>query len=341
LALAFLPLAIALGRPSETLKERIQRVISDEPLEVRVKVDRALNSDDATIEDVLWLLPDHRLPQSFLTRDSQRHLLYALLAAAAYAGLIAICFAAGSANLVHLLLVGLFTGTVGIGLLLTAHSFPPIALFIDICMFAAEDRDSNFFAVLAGFTLGVGLFEELFKMAPLLWYWRRFGQLSWRKACLWGLASGAGFGVAEGIVYSQEYYNGIEDGWAYLVRFASCVALHAIWTATVGITLASNQDLLKAFQKEAGGALATRQKLPGDPEETTGEKVAEWMMLWGLAILRVLVVAMFLHGLYDAALTRDMPLLALLAAVASFGWMTWQIESCRRLEGPAEAPAPA
>src|SRR5207248_1857839 len=56
-------------------------------------------------------------------------------------------------------------------------------------------------------------------------------------SCLWGMASGIGFGVAEGVMYSVRYYNGIAGFDAYLTRFAACVGLHAVWSASVGITL--------------------------------------------------------------------------------------------------------
>lgn len=61
---------------------------------------------------------------------------------------------------------------------------------------------------------------------------------------------------------------------------------------------------------------------------------------WGqlaLPILRVLGIAMILHGLYDTLLTQNMIPLALLAALASFLWLGWQIESSREKELAAPA----
>ena len=55
------------------------------------------------------------------------------------------------------------------------------------------------------------------------------------------LHSGAGFGVAEGIMYSTRYYNGMETTGIYWVRFVSCVAMHAVWAGAVGITLFRNR----------------------------------------------------------------------------------------------------
>ena len=61
--------------------------------------------------------------------------------------------------------------------------------------------------------------------------------MTWRGACLWGMASGVGFGLAEGVLYAGQSYNGVAPAGIYLVRFASCVALHAVWSGSVGITV--------------------------------------------------------------------------------------------------------
>jgi len=120
----------------------------------------------------------------------------------------------------------------------------------------------------------------------------------WRAACIWGLASGAGFGIAEGILYSSEHYNGIATFGIYLVRFISCVGLHAIWTGAVSLMIWHNQEMLGADMDW------------GD---------------WLLAVLRVQGVPMVLHGLYDTLLKREMNAAALLPAVASFAWLAFLI----------------
>ena len=84
----------------------------------------------------------------------------------------------------------------------------------------------------------------------------------------------------------------------YVVRFISCVALHAIWSASVGILLWHHRDAV------------------------LGEM--EWGD-WGLAILKVQGVVMLLHGLYDTLLKRDMTALALIVALASFGFLAFLI----------------
>jgi len=73
-----------------------------------------------------------------------------------------------------------------------------------------------------------------------------FSGTTWRKACLVGLASGVGFGVAEGILYSGRTYNGLLGADIYFVRFLSCVALHAIWAGTAAIMLYRNSGTVSS-----------------------------------------------------------------------------------------------
>ena len=90
---------------------------------------------------------------------------------------------------------------------------------------------------------------------------------------------------------------------AYLVRFLSCVSLHGIWAAVVGITIVRHQDMLRRAQNFFD--LLVR---------------VIWMVL----------VPMTLHGLYDTLLKQDHDAWALLVARASFGWLAFQIERAHR-----------
>jgi RsiW-degrading membrane proteinase PrsW (M82 family) len=165
------------------------------------------------------------------------------------------------------------------------------------------DDDGDFLVSLCGYVLGVGLFEEAAKALPLLWRLRHYGPPRWRAACLWGLASGAGFGVAEGVFYSERVYNGLATGDAYLVRFASCVALHAVWSASVALGMSRH------------------------PAPLVGATDAA---VYAAGLLRVLAVPAALHGLYDVLLQYHSDAAALGVAVVSFGWLAWQIEGTRR-----------
>ncbi len=95
----------------------------------------------------------------------------------------------------------------------------------------------------------------------------------------------------------------------YVVRFVSCVALHAIWTASVGITMWRRQETIQ-----------------GELDWTT----------YCLAVLRILAVPMVLHGLYDTLLKKDLELWATAAGVATFAWFAFQVEMARGTDGEPE-----
>ncbi len=56
-----------------------------------------------------------------------------------------------------------------------------------------------------------------------------------------------------------------------------------------------------------------------------------------IEVLKVLLVPMFLHGLYDTFLKKDMPGAAFLTALFSFGWLAYQIERALCEEERGEA----
>jgi RsiW-degrading membrane proteinase PrsW (M82 family) len=228
-----------------------------------------------------------------------------------------------------MILVGLFTGTLGI-LLLLGFQFAAdmtqyvwlrgrgivvvlfyIVKFIGFSYRAAEDPSNGFLLSFMGFTCGVGFCEELCKALPLLWHFKTKGSLGWRGACIWGLVSGAGFGVAEAIMYSGRYYNGVHTGGIYAVRFISCVGLHAVWAAAVGVTVFRNQARIQG--------------------ETSFVQWLGWSAYFVL-------VPMVLHGAYDTLLKQDYHALAVAVAVASFAWLAFQIERAGRLEKAGWTP---
>ena len=221
-----------------------------------------------------------------------------------------------TAEPLQLLTIGLFTATVGLVLLLLlqvlAHLSQGVWLrggnivvlifyivkLIGYSYAAVLDPENGFFLSFIGFTVGVGFCEEACKAIPLLWAYRRPTDQGWRKAFLWGLASGAGFGIAEGIMYSGDYYNGVSGPGIYLVRFLSCVALHAVWTGSVGIMLDQHQGLIQA---------------------------AETWYDYLFRLVLIVGVQMTLHGLYDTLLKKEMNGYALAVAAASFLYLAYQI----------------
>jgi len=322
LVLALIPLVISVLAPDRRkIQDRIAATLEGAGTETLERVKALETHQNADLNDLLEVLPEGKLDATaHLPRATSVHWLYGALAAAAFWMLTLLMFPRERRTPHHLLMVGLFTGTVGIVLLLgfqfAASAAQGVWLrgrsvililfyivkFIGWSYASANNPDSNLLLSFLGFTCGVGLCEELCKALPLLGYYRRDATMGWRGAALWGLASGAGFGVAEGIMYSSRYYNGISPLDMYIVRFVSCVALHAIWTASVGITLWRRQDTVQ-----------------GDLDWST----------YSLAILQILAIPMILHGLYDTLLKSDLDLWALAVGAASFAWFAYQVEMAR------------
>ena len=207
-------------------------------------------------------------PPPLLSKDSWGHWGLAALAALLFLSYFCFAYPRGNATVGQLLKVGIFTGTIGIVLLFVVQVLARLAtgfrifgrgllmliwlilVAVAFSYSAAENPENGFFLSFIGFTLGIGLLEELCKLLPLIWHFRHGGELDWRGACIWGLASGAGFGVSEGIMYSARYYNGAATLEMYLVRFISCVAMHAAWAGSAAILLYRRQgDLQGEIEK--------------------------------------------------------------------------------------------
>jgi len=155
---------------------------------------------------------------------------------------------------------------------------------------------------LLGFTCGVAFCEELTKVLPVLYYMRSRGRLDWAGARYWGMASGIGFGVAEGLMYCSQFYNGIATADIYLLRFTSCVALHAVWTGASGLVV-----------------WGLREPLADE---------WDWGYMMNL-VFRVLLVPTVLHGLYNTLLKVELHGLALVVGAVSFAWLIGLTEMMR------------
>jgi RsiW-degrading membrane proteinase PrsW (M82 family) len=318
LLLAMLPLIVSsFSKERATLFDRLDQSVEHHP-EVKDKLVAAFKSKNGGLDEVINVFPGHRLDGAFLERGTQFHWLFALISAGTFLTLMLFLFSRGSARAKNLLLTGLFTGTGGIILLLGFQYVAGwtqgywvrgrgiivlifyIVKFVGYSYTAADDPTNGFAASFFGYTFGVGLCEEICKALPLILLIQNLPQKAdWRTACLWGLASGVGFGVAEGIMYSGRYYNGIEGGEAYVVRFVSCVALHAIWAAAVAIGLYK-------FRNE----IASSENF--------------WAML--LTIVVIAMPSIILHGLYDTLLKKDYHAYALAVALISFAYLVCLIE---------------
>jgi RsiW-degrading membrane proteinase PrsW (M82 family) len=319
LVLALIPLAVSINSLGPTVVEQITETLEKHP----ELIERMQNAESkyAFLEE----LPDKRLIGAHLPVDTNLHWGYAFLSAGLFLTVLCIMSPPGcEAGPMRLIWTGVVTGTVGIFLLLAVQFLAGATAGINlhgrgilIILFwlvkligfsyrAALDPENGFFLSFFGFTLGVGFCEELCKAIPVMLFLRKNGDVGWRTACLVGMASGIGFGISEGISYSSEYYNGVSPLVMYLVRFLSCVALHAFWAAAVAILMRENQDYLfhDGFEWEDAGNF----------------------------VLHYLLIAMVLHGLYDTLIKRDYLVWALLLAMGSFGWLAWLVSNRRRVE---------
>jgi RsiW-degrading membrane proteinase PrsW (M82 family) len=315
LILALIPLAVSLLTRSaeKTVEERLEETLDQYGEDEREQMLSRLERIES-LDDILSILPGQKLRGAFLARTSKGHWLMAAAAALIYLAFFMFLAADGVANPIHVLLVGLFTATIGVGFLLLVQQIAAatagamligrgvgtlIFLVLKLIAYsytAANDPNNGFFLSFIGFTLGVGLCEELVKTFPLFWHRATTANPSWRSFLIWGLASGAGFGIAEGLIYSARYYNGLYGPGIYLVRFLSCVALHSIWSGSVAILLFLCDNLF--------------------------EDIESWYE-WIFPTLLVIAVPAVLHGLYDTCLKKDRNGVALLVALASFGYLAF------------------
>ncbi len=95
---------------------------------------------------------------------------------------------------------GLFTALIGIPFLLLAQRLPVISSFYDVL--AGRSTNQNFFRIVTGFILGVGVCEELTKILPLVLFARK-KICSVNSFIFMGIISGFGFAVAENIDYGK------------------------------------------------------------------------------------------------------------------------------------------
>lgn len=332
--IARIPLAWSVFFPDGfSFRDALVHTIETHP-EVAGSIQQIMDSDDASEEDFFNALPDHRVDGAFLSHDTYMHWLYALVSSAGFTALLLAIFPRSTKNLGRMALIGLFTATIGIFLLLGFQWVADftqgmwvrgrgilvllfyIVKFIGFSYRAALDPNSNVILSAIGFTFGVGLCEELCKSAPVLchYQWTNNKEWPWRTACLVGLMSGVGFGVSEAIHYSSDYYNGIQSGQIYVVRFVSCVALHALWSGGAAIFIFRYRAQLQQSESVWGGAIT-------------------WVAL--------ISIPMVLHGLYDTLLKKEHDAWALAVAAASLAWFIWQIEWARKNFDEEENKVPA
>ncbi len=262
-------------------------------------------------------LPGQRIAGALHGRFSLVHWGYAAAAAVVSLAFIIVALPGMPARPWHLALAGLFTGTLGVLLLTIIQVF---GMFCFCCLgamyLAALDPTAPFGASLLGHFLGVGLCEEVIKSLPVVWRIYRPEGCGWREACLWGMASGAGFGVSESIFYSTNYYNGVETGSIYVVRFVSLVAFHTMLSSSCAILLLRHQHHLEAEQD---------------------------YFEWGITFVAIISMPMLLHGLFNTLGKKGFEVAQVGLWALSFIWLAYLIGSSRKRErglGRLAADAP-
>jgi len=127
----------------------------------------------------------------------------------------------------------------------------------------------------AGHLVGVALVEEVAKLFPLYFLWP--ARLRPRAMMFYGLVSGLGFGIYEGVAYQSSYnlqvsfMDGIvtqEGAGLYymlnILRITSLPFLHAMWTGIAGYFL----GLAAQFPRRPGGALLAAVIVPSTLHST-------------------------------------------------------------------------
>jgi RsiW-degrading membrane proteinase PrsW (M82 family) len=305
--LAMVPLAVSVFFPGLPLEQRIQKTIANDP-EMLDELAEMGPLEFLSVHD------DLMLDGAVLRRTSSLHWLYGLMSVVGFLVLLHAMRLQTHITPSALLLTGFITGTVGVAMLFAFQIFAELSLhmrffgggwvtivimvirFIGFSYRSAFDPSSGFILSFVGFTCGVGLCEEICKAAPVFYYLRHARKSDWRGTCLLGFASGVGFGISEGIMYSASYYNGIEPALTYIVRFASCVAFHAVLSGGVALLMFGNQEYV--------------------------DRDTDWteFMTGGV---QYILVAVLLHGLYDTLVKQKLNLLALIVALVAFGWVAW------------------
>lgn len=193
-----------------------------------------------------------------------------------------------------------FTGIIAITALLLLQQVPPWSLLYSLA------HSENFFARAIGMFLGVGFHEELCKAAILFWLVRRPGHvLIPQTVVFYGMISGLGFGIYEGVAYQQSINREQVVDVAYflnITRLTTLPFLHAIWTGIAGYFLSFS-------------ALVPKKR----------------HALWALAIL----VPAALHGLYD---TFGAGLIGLSTSLLSVLMLMTYLSNCQRMQQHLNSP---
>jgi RsiW-degrading membrane proteinase PrsW (M82 family) len=96
------------------------------------------------------------------------------------------------------------------------------------------EEGNSFVNQVVGFVLGVGIFEELVKLLPVYFFLKYSKEpLLPQTVVFYGLISGIGFGVFEGVIYQISVNSKLDYNTSFfmnIARLTSLPFLHAVWS---------------------------------------------------------------------------------------------------------------
>jgi RsiW-degrading membrane proteinase PrsW (M82 family) len=125
-----------------------------------------------------------------------------------------------------------FTAVVAVAGLLQLHK---LSIWPDVDVWT---ESASWAARLFGCIVFIGIPEELCKATILFWLVRRPDRLlTPQTAVFYGMISGLGFGIYEGVLYQRHVNSRLDPSWAYFMNIARLTSLpffHSIWTGIAG-----------------------------------------------------------------------------------------------------------
>lgn len=125
---------------------------------------------------------------------------------------------------------------------ITAYFLTSIQLFPPMSYLYALTESNSILGRFIGFIFGVGFTEELIKALPLIYFVRTAKEpLIPQTLVYYGLISGIGFGVLEGVIYQTTSNTQLGYNQAFfmnIARLTSLPFLHAIWAGIAGYFIA-------------------------------------------------------------------------------------------------------
>jgi RsiW-degrading membrane proteinase PrsW (M82 family) len=224
----------------------------------------------------------------------------ALYVSVLWAAFFGIAFPSPNISIVRCLFCFFGTVVVMIGLEWAISIWPLSALY---AMIHAPQLPLRVF----GGILGVGVLEETCKALVLFGIWRRYGATLPNVMLFYGLISGLGFGVREGVRYALgpnlEVNSPVEYYLLNVLRLTSLPFLHAMWAGLAGYFI----GLASLYPQRKVGLVIVAIALPAVLHGLYD--ALDGLPSLGVALLSVVVLGLYLRGSYllERDLMNDVP----------------------------------